>query len=366
MEGGSQSDRLTGSTGDFLSYEGGSGVTVDLSDLTTRNLTQTEADRFTTDGMPVEVLGIIKVSRGDASGDIATGFVDVIGSRSGDTLTGDDVPNELRGLGGNDTLTGNGGNDTLEGGAGNDTLKGGTGNDTLDGGPGRDMLDGGGTEETPGTDTATYASATEGVTVDLSGGNHGRGDAAGDTFSGIEEYMGSAHDDVFIAGMGEDALDGGAGTDTLSYAESPKGSTTGADANPRTGVTVTLNSNPVSDENTGTYAEGDTFIGRGNFEKLIGSSHKDELTADSNGSVITGGKGDDILAGDSGSDTFVFASGDGDDEINNFTAAGGQDKIDLSAFTSIASLDDLRDGKDSNGENIRYRYRCRDKFAQQR
>ena len=39
----------------------------------------------------------------DASGDIATGFANVIGSRSGDTLTGDANANELRGLGGNDT-----------------------------------------------------------------------------------------------------------------------------------------------------------------------------------------------------------------------------------------------------------------------
>ena len=55
--------------------------------------------------------------------------------------------------------------------------------------------------------------------------------------------------------------------------------------------------------------------------------------------------------GGSGSDTFVFASGDGDDEITGFAVTGAaQDKIDLSAFTSIASLDDLKDTKDSNGE----------------
>ena len=58
--------------------------------------------------------------------------------------------------------------------------------------------------------------------------------------------------------------------------------------------------------------------------------------------MITGGREDDILASGNGSDTFVFASGDGDDEINDFTITGGQDKIDLSAFTSIASLDDLK------------------------
>ena len=58
-----------------------------------------------------------------------------------------------------------------------------------------------------------------------------------------------------------------------------------------------------------------------------------------------------LLPGVSGTnDTFLFAPGDGDDEINTFTTTGGEDKIDLSAFTSIASLDDLRDTNDSNGE----------------
>ncbi|MCY4363833.1 MAG: hypothetical protein OXE42_16905, partial [Gammaproteobacteria bacterium] len=346
VEGGSQSDRLTGSGADFLSYEGSSGVTVDLSDLTTRDLSQTEADRFTTDGTPVEVPGIIKVSRSDASGDIATGFVNVIGGGSGDTLTGNDAANELRGMGGNDRLTGGDGADTLKGGAGNDNLKGGTGNDMLDGGPGGDDLEGGGTEAESGVDTATYASATEGVTVDLSGGNSGRGDAAGDSFDGIEQYVGSYHADIFIAGDDPDHITGGPTTggpgdagdtsnDTVSYARSDKG------------VTVELGSVGSGSVQTSTgYASGDTLT---NIENVIGSRYVDNLTAHTGGSIITGGRGDDTLEAGGGSDTFVFAPGDGDDEITNF-GTDGVDKIDLSAFTSIASLEDLRDTNNSNGE----------------
>ena len=68
-------------------------------------------------------------------------------------------------MGGSDTLTGNGRQRyMLKGGAGGDTLEGGEGNDVLDGGPGADKLDGD-AEDSGGLDVATYASATEGVTV---------------------------------------------------------------------------------------------------------------------------------------------------------------------------------------------------------
>ena len=90
----------------------------------------------------------------------------------------------------------------------------------------------------PGTDIATYASAEAGVTVDLSGGNSGRGDAAGDSFDGIEQYVGSYHADIFISGDDPDHItggpsDGGPGeliagdtsNDTVSYVRSDEGVT---------------------------------------------------------------------------------------------------------------------------------------------
>ena len=113
-------------------------------------------------------------SGGHAAGDKVKygSFVHVIGSAHGDRITGDNEDN---------TLTGGAGNDTLNGDDGDDTLNGGPGGDTLDGGDG-DM------------DTATYADATEGVTIDLSSvsesnnvitirNSSGRGDASGDRLS---------------------------------------------------------------------------------------------------------------------------------------------------------------------------------------
>ena len=76
-------------------------------------------------------------------------------------MTGDENPNVLMGMGGDDTLTGGTNNDTLNGGAGMDTLNGEAGADMLMGGAGDDTLSGG-----PGTDTLTGGAGSD----DLSGG----------------------------------------------------------------------------------------------------------------------------------------------------------------------------------------------------
>ena len=278
LEGGPGADTFTGDSQDFLSYEGSSSsVRVDLNGGTT-----TDNIRY-----------IMTVEGGDARGDevVYDQFRNIIGSRGSDTLTGDDNDNELDGRGGNDTLTGNGGIDILKGGEGRDTLKGGVGNDTLDGGPGADKLEGGGTgtETDTETDIATYASAMAGVTVDLSGGNRGQGDAAGDTYTGIEQYVGSAHDDVFIAGKDEHNMNGGEGSDTVSYERSVKEVQVNLG-----GGTQTPTQNSDFD-NADNFARGDTLT---SIENVIGSNHDDDLTANgTTGSVINGGKGDDRLTG---------------------------------------------------------------------
>src|SRR5262249_39773583 len=106
--------------------------------------------------------------------------------------------------------------------------------DTLDGGAGNDRLDGG-----DGIDTASYASATAGVTVSLALTTAQNTAGAGsDTLAGIENLSGSSLADHLagdaaanrLAGLaGLDTLTGGGAADTFVFASlSDSGATTAA------------------------------------------------------------------------------------------------------------------------------------------
>jgi len=122
--------------------------------------------------------------------------------------SGDDV---INGLGGNDTI-GDAGNDVLEGGDGNDIHSGGTGTDRFVGGEGNDTHLGGG-----GIDTIDYRFADSGVTFDLTLGGVGGtvGDAAGDTYYGVERALGSDFADHITGATSTDILRGGGGDDYI-------------------------------------------------------------------------------------------------------------------------------------------------------
>ena len=121
------------------------------------------------------------------------------GTDQADTLYGSNYADTMHGLGGNDTLYGGWGNDSLYGEDGNDILDGGAGNDRLDGGAGNDTLRGGTGADTliggEGMDNVSYTFAGSGVMLDLRYGGV-TGDAAGDTYSGIENVFGSAYGDI--------------------------------------------------------------------------------------------------------------------------------------------------------------------------
>ncbi|MGK9232156.1 M10 family metallopeptidase C-terminal domain-containing protein [Inquilinus limosus] len=138
-------------------------------------------------------LGIGRASGGEAGGDTFDSIENVVGSDHNDQLTGSSAAN---------------------------TLQGGVGNDRLAGGGGADILDGG-----AGFDIARYDNATAGVTASLLNPAANTGDAAGDTYTSIEDLIGSAFNDVLtgnsgsnylVGWQGDDVLNGGGGADRLA------------------------------------------------------------------------------------------------------------------------------------------------------
>jgi Ca2+-binding RTX toxin-like protein len=110
-----------------------------------------------------------------------------------------------------ENVIGSAASDILKGDGGNNWLMGGDGADTLMGRGGDDILDGGGSP----ADTASYAEAHSGVTVDLGiAGPQNTGEGF-DTLIGIENLTGSAFADTLKGDAGGNNLTGGAGDDTL-------------------------------------------------------------------------------------------------------------------------------------------------------
>jgi Ca2+-binding RTX toxin-like protein len=135
----------------------------------------------------------------------------IYGGRGNDTLDGGEGNDTIDGELGDDTLKGEGGSDHLIGGHGSDELFGGGGNeDVLRGDIGFDRLDGGPGER----DIASFADASEAVTVDLATG-YAHGDGRDTVGPGIEDAVGSAFGDTLIGDGGPNRLDGGGGYDTL-------------------------------------------------------------------------------------------------------------------------------------------------------
>jgi serralysin len=176
------------------------------------------------------------------------------GSAFDDRITGDANVNRLTGLAGSDIL---------DGGAGNDVLVGGLGVDTLIGGDGD-------------RDAASYQDAALAVIVNLALSGTG-GEAAGDTYSGIEYVYGSTFADQIAGDAAINRLTGGAGNDVLD-----------------------------------------------------GAAGND---------YILGDAGNDTLIGGVGADVFVFEKGFGNDTISDFwTGVGRTDRAWLTGVGSMTLL----------------------------
>jgi len=355
INGGDGEDRILGYAGaDVLN--GGAGIDTVYYDSSAA-------------GVQVDLAGGTGVG-GDAQGDTLIGIEEIIGSGFDDVFGASAAVNDFRGGGGNDTLSyaqsttgiifrlGGGGEvhggwadgdrfsgiEGLIGSAFADTLSGDAANNTLDGGAGDDAIAGEGSADTlvggAGIDTAWYDNSGAGVQVSLVTGTGAGGHAQGDTLSGIESLVGSAHndtltgdgganglrggngDDLLRGGAGADALTGGAGVDTADYA------TSGA------GIVVDL----ATGTDSGGDAQGDTLAA---IENLVGSAFADRLYGSADANALTGGDGDDQLRGGAGGD--VLTGGNGLDFANYQGSA---------AAVSVDLLTGATSGGDAAGDTL--------------
>ena len=308
-------------------------------------------------------------TRGEAAGDVVSGFEILIGSAipagvtsafgSGDDLTGSDNGETILGMGGADLIHGGGGNDilygdtpdaipgsivtffdadTIYGDAGDDQIFGQADNDKLYGGDGNDALDGG-----EGDDT-----------LDAGAGN--------DTLFGA---IGNDHL-LTMDPAGFDVLDGGLGYNRLSADYSDKTTPLNFTVGP-----VNAHTFPDGDQFTGIHSLGALTTGSASdvirlsaaaepfqFHKTIHAGTGDDLViADWRGlySAPAGsGRSNDSLHGDDGNDTVSFEQSVGGVSINLGTNAvgGSATGITISGFENVIGTNHIDTLTGDAGPNI--------------
>jgi VCBS repeat-containing protein len=224
----------------------------------------------------------------------ATGFSSIAGVEN---VTGGD---------GDDFFYGNGSNNAFDGGAGDDMF-------TYDIGGGADSFTGGTNTSTGDTLMIHGTSASDTVSVTVSGGQITA--VAGITINGIENFLLSLENNTSGSG------------DTLSY------------ANTLAAQSITVNL--ASDTATG-FSSIFSSGGIGTVENVTGGAGSDTLTGDGNANTLTGGGGADSLSGGGGDDILV-----GDQSDTLLDGGTGTNTLQIGANFTAAS-----DGQIVNVQNI--------------
>ncbi|KQP75794.1 hypothetical protein ASF60_23195 [Methylobacterium sp. Leaf113] len=300
-----------------------------------------------------------------ANHDIPETFAQWPGFTAPHTLEGRAGNDEVIGGAGNDTLRGGGGdparygtfgdgNDHLHGKGGDDILVGGTGNDWLDGGSGNDRIDGG-----AGTDTASYVSATDGVSVSLdlkdwqeTGFGKDRlvsiENLEGSTFN--DRLTGSVEDNTIIGLAGNDSINGKQGADRMiggtgddTYIVDNVGDTVveatgeGFDTVQTNLASYTLGANVEELVYSGTS----NFMGIGNElnNRLFGYDGADKLDGKAGADKMYGGFGNDTYVVDSTGDVVTEFADEGMDRVLSsvsYTLGGNVENLSLASSAALS------------------------------
>lgn len=266
-----------------------------------------------------------------------------------DDPEGDRIDNNDHSDGSNDdSIVAGAGDDLISSGAGSDTILGGSGADTIMGSAGADLIRG-----ESGSDVLDYSNSAAGVDVDLMdqdtndiGGGitaavGSGGDAQGDVIRGMDNLIGSDHDDVLglnnfadgtyiQAGDGDDLLFGSSNANVLS----------GESGDDTIALEDSFGNDTIFGGETG-EVDGDKLdLARVTQDLDIDLTSNDpEAGTVSNGtSTLNFSEIENIRLG-SGRDTVHLADGSGSDEVLSFdvTDSGdgtAHDQLDVSKLTS--------------------------------
>lgn len=210
-----------------------------------------------------------------------------------------------------------------------------------------DILNGSG-----GIDTLTFkGTTTGGVSVNLGTESGSAGDAAGDTYIGFENVVGSKFNDTLTGGAGANRLDGGAGNDRLDggagadlmvggagndiyYVDNRSDRVTETSSGGTADTVYTSVSYTVASYVERLYATGTSAIG------LTGNAQANIIKGNSGANKINGGLGKDTLYGGAGKDIFVFdtkPSSSNVDKIADYNVAYDSIYLDNKYFTKLGS-----------------------------
>jgi Ca2+-binding RTX toxin-like protein len=340
----------------------------------------------------------------------------VWGGSNNDYIQGSNYGESLFGFAGNDTLDGYDGNDTLDGGSGNDSLLGGNGNDSysLVAGFAVDKID---ESASDGNDSISFGSglnasdaifsgyAANTLRVQFSGSAtddlyvvgqlannsveifhfaDGTDLTASQVFSKLQvvgtaddDYLGGSNyaesitgfagNDQLFAYDGNDTIRGGDGNDTIDagwgndsiYGDNGNDSLIGNNGddqlNGGSGADILLAG--VGDDALLGGDGNDYLSGDDGNDSLAGDAGSDNLHGSAGDDTLTGGTGDDYLYGEAGNDTFLYAAGDGTDNMTD-TSAGSNTLLLGSGITqsSIALFQDgygqLQIGFTNNNDDL--------------